>query len=72
MLYDKNFSFSDMSKRFYFMRKVHVKLIFWKSVLQHRHGQFWGFHFLNLALNSDSDLVWFKSNGNVSQIFGPK
>ena len=36
------------------------------------HERCLGFHFLSLALNTDSNLVCFKSNGNVSQHFGPK
>ena len=52
--------------------QIQLKPIFCKYVLQSRHGRFLGFHFLILALNSDSDLVCFKSNGNVSQFFGPK
>ena len=72
MLNDQNFSFSNFSKCFYFIRQVQVKPIFCKHVLQSQHRQFLGFDFLSLAVNSDSDLVRFKSNRNVSQHFGPK
>ena len=43
-----------------------------KTVLQGRHGRFLGFHFLILDLHSGSDIVCFKSNGNVLQHFGSK
>ena len=54
------------------MRQVQIKSIFRKYVLQSRHGRFLWFHLLILALNSDNDLVCFKSNVNVSQSFGSK
>ena len=54
------------------MQQVQIKSIFRKYVLQSRHGRFLGFHLLILALNSNNDLVCFKSNVNVSQSFGSK
>lgn len=41
-------------------------------VLQSLQGQFWGFHLLILDLNSDNDLLCFKSKGNFSQISDSK
>ena len=72
MLIDKNPSFSNMSKQFYFRCQAQIKPTFCMFAKQSRHGQFCGFHFLISALNSDRDSVCFKPNGNVSQTFGPK
>ena len=45
---------------------------FCKYILQRRQGQFWGSHFLILALNCNKVFVSFISRGSNSQIFGPK
>ena len=45
---------------------------FCKYILQRRQGQFWGFHFLILALNCEKVSVSFISRGGDFQIFGPK
>ena len=72
MLNDKNLSFLNMSKRFCFKRQAQIKPIFFMCALQSRHGHFQRFHFLILALSYDSYLICFRSNSNVSLVFGPK
>ena len=68
MLNDKNFSFSNMLKRLFQAsdsNKTNILQISCKVGIDNLEGSI----FLTLALNFDRDLIYFKSNGNVSQSF---